>query len=125
MKTPLNRVLGLGSAKDGTGHWWGQRVTAVALTILIVWMLASLLALGNASHEQVVEWVAAPWNSIALILLVGTLFYHSKLGVQVVIEDYVHQDGLKVVALLTSNLLHVVMAVAGIFAVVRISLGGS
>ena len=124
MRTPLGRVLGLGSAKDGTGHWWGQRVSAVALVILVLWLLVSLVAMNGASYGDVVAWVRSPWSAIVLVLFLASMFYHSYLGVQVVIEDYIHSDGLKVVSLIGSAFLHALLAVAGIFAVLRIALGG-
>ncbi|MEM7280930.1 MAG: succinate dehydrogenase, hydrophobic membrane anchor protein [Pseudomonadota bacterium] len=124
MRTPLSRVLGLGSAKDGTGHWWGQRVSAVALVVLTIWLLASLVSLNDSSHAQVVAWVASPWNAIALVLFLSSMFYHSYLGIQVVVEDYIHHDGVKVVTLILSGFLHALLVVAGVFAVLRIALGG-
>ena len=90
MRSPLGRALGLGSAKGGTDHWWAQRVTAVALIPLIGWAVFSLLMLGRLDHDALVQWIDRPINTIALLLLLGTLFYHSELGIQVVIEDYVH-----------------------------------
>ncbi len=124
MRTPLGRVLGLGSAKDGTAHWWGQRVSGVALLILVLWLLGSLVSLNDASYTQVVAWLQSPWNAIVLVLFLASVFYHSYLGVQVVVEDYVHNDGLKVVTLVASAFLHALLAVAGTFAVLRIALGG-
>ena len=122
LQSPLNSVLGLGSAKEGTGHWWMQRMTAVALIPLTIWFALALLALPVASHADVAAWIAAPVNSILLILLVISLVYHSSLGLQVVIEDYVH-GATKVATLIVVQLGHVALAVAGIYAVVIVSLG--
>lgn len=123
LRTPLGKALGLGSAKDGTGHWWSQRVTAAALALLGVWFAFALVGLDGFDFQTVRQWLGAPLNSILLIILVATLFYHSSLGVQVVIEDYVHEDGGKVVALVLAKFIHLFAAVVGIFAVLRISLG--
>ena len=125
-RTPLGRVLGLGSAKDGTGHWWAQRVSSVALGPLMLWLVYSLVQMardGGADYLAVVDWVSAPFNTVALLLLIPTLLYHSHLGVQVVIEDYIHADGVKVVALLAQKFIHAAFAAAGILAVLRLSLG--
>jgi succinate dehydrogenase / fumarate reductase membrane anchor subunit len=123
LQSPLGRVLGLGSAKDGTSHWWAQRVSSIGLLLLGTWFLLSLLQLENFAFASVVAFIARPWNSILLILLVGTIAYHSKLGLQVVIEDYVSGSGLKVVMLLISGFAHVVVAFAAAYSILLISLG--
>jgi len=123
LRSPLGRVLGSGSAKDGTGHWWAQRVSATGLLILGTWFLYSLAGIADFGHSQVLDWVSQPWNGVMLLLLCGTLAWHSTLGVQVVIEDYVHAPFVKVVALLLNRFGHVAVAVATAFAIVRISLG--
>lgn len=123
LQSPLGRVLGLGSAKDGTSHWWAQRVSSIGLLLLGTWFLLSLLQLENFAFASVVAFIARPWNSILLILLVGTIAYHSKLGLQVVIEDYVSGSGLKVVMLLISSFAHVVVAFAAAYSILLISLG--
>lgn len=122
LQSPLNKVLGLGSAKEGTGHWWSQRLTAVSLVPLTLWFAFSLLTMDHGSYAAVVSWIAEPLHSILLILLVISLVYHSSLGLQVVIEDYVH-GAVKVAVLVTVQLGHVVLVVAGIYAVVVISFG--
>ncbi|MEM8547911.1 MAG: succinate dehydrogenase, hydrophobic membrane anchor protein, partial [Pseudomonadota bacterium] len=111
LKSPLGRVLGLGSAKEGTEHWWSQRVTAVALVPLGLWFMVSMLALPGYDYPQVVAWVAAPVNAILLLLFVVTLLYHSKLGTQVVIEDYIHGN-MKVVLLIGLKFMYALLAVA-------------
>ena len=125
LRSPLGRVLGSGSAKDGTSHWWLQRVTAVALLLLLPWFLWSLTTMPGFGHAQVTGWIAAPWNSVLLLLLCGTLAWHSSLGVQVVIEDYVHAPLLKVFALLVNRFAHVFIAIAAAFAILRIALGSA
>jgi succinate dehydrogenase / fumarate reductase membrane anchor subunit len=124
LRSPISRVTGLGTAKDGVGHWWSQRVTSVALVALGLWFVASLLRLPNFGHEIVTTWIAMPLNSVLLLLLIGTLVYHSQLGVQVVVEDYVHHHGLKIATMLLLTFAHVVVAALAIFAVLRIAFGG-
>ena len=124
MQSPLNRVLGLGSAKEGTGHWSAQRLTAIGLVPLGLWFTIAVLGLPHGNYQQLIAWIAEPANSILLILLVLTLVYHSALGLQVVIEDYVH-GSLMVVVMVAVKFLHVLLAVAGIYAVIAVSVGAS
>jgi len=123
LRSPLGKVLGLGTAKDGTDHWWGQRMSAVALALLGLWFTVSLLRLPGFEHALVVDFISAPLNSVLMVLLCATLAYHSYLGVQVVLEDYVHGPGLKVASLTASKFAHVFVAVASIYAVLKIGLG--
>ena len=119
--TPLGRVLGHGSAKSGAHHWWSQRLSAVALVPLSLWFLFSLLTLPDFGHAAVRAWVGVPWHAVLLCLLVGTASWHSQLGVQVVVEDYVHTPGVKLGSLLLLRFAHVLIAAAGIFAVLKIA----
>ena len=121
--TPLNRVLGLGSAKEGVEHWWRQRLTAVALLVLGPWLAVSLAALDGFGHATVAAWMGRPVPAILLLLTVITLAYHSVLGVQVVIEDYVHGRGAKIGALVLNTFIHIGMAAAGVFAIFKVALG--
>ena len=123
LRAPLGRVLGLGSAKDGTGHFWGQRVSAIALAVLGAWFCYALLTFDSAEHFAVVDFIARPINTVFLSLTCVTLAYHSQLGVQVVIEDYVHAHGLKIASLIASKFAHVVIAVISVYAVLDIGLG--
>lgn len=123
LKTPLGRVLGLGSAKDGTEHWWTQRLTAVALIPLGLWFAVSLLALPDLGYDTVQLWIAEPISSVGLVLFVVAACYHSQLGLQVVVEDYV-AGALKVVTLIGLSLVHIGLGVAGVLAVLRIGFGG-
>lgn len=123
LMTPLNRVLGLGTAKGAGEHWWLQRMTAVALLPLGLWLALALLALPDFGHATVVAWVSEPLTSILLILTVVAVGYHSSLGVQVVIEDYVTGTGLKALTLMASTLAHVGLSIAAIFAVLKIAFG--
>ena len=123
LRSPLGKVLGLGTAKDGTEHWWAQRLSAVALAFLGIWFVVAMLRLPGFEQAVVVAFVSAPLNSILMALLCATLAYHSYLGVQVVLEDYVHSPGLKVVSLVASRFAHIFVAVASIYAVLKMGLG--
>lgn len=124
MRSPLGRAIGLGSAKEGADHWWAQRLSAVALIILGLWFVASVIALAGADRAAVVAWLHNPLAAILTLLLIGAVFYHVALGVQVVVEDYVHNDLVKIPSLVAVRLLCLALAVAGIFAVLRIAFGG-
>ena len=124
LQSPLNKVLGLGSAKGGTGHWWAQRMTAISLVPLTIWFALGLLGLPHGNYEMVVAWIAQPLNAILIVLLIISLIYHSSLGLQVVIEDYVHGVA-KLVILITVQLAHVALAVSGIYAVIVLSAGAA
>ena len=123
LRTPLGRVLGLGTAREGTEHWWAQRVSAVALLLLGAWFVIAIVMLDGLDHSAAVAFVAAPWNGVLLMLLSVTLAYHSYLGVQVVVEDYVHAPGIKVVSLMFSRFAHLFVAVAAVYAIVRVGIG--
>ncbi|MEM7611731.1 MAG: succinate dehydrogenase, hydrophobic membrane anchor protein [Pseudomonadota bacterium] len=122
LKSPLGKVLGLGSAKEGTEHWWSQRVTAVAMIPLSLWFVIAVLGLPAFDYVTVSAWMAAPVNAVLLLLFTGTLLYHSMLGTQVVIEDYVHGFA-KVATLIIVRFIYVALAVAAIFSILRVSLG--
>lgn len=124
LRSPLSRVLGSGSAKEGTEHWWMQRVTAIALLILGSWFLFSIRDLEGFAEASVHAWIANPLNAVMLLLLSVTLAWHSALGVQVVIEDYVHGPAVKIVSLLLSKFAHVFLGLAAVFAILSVSLGG-
>ena len=122
LRTPLGAVLGLGSAKEGTGHFWGQRVSGMGLFIVGLWFVYSILTLPGFSHAEATTFIGAPLNAVMLLLLVVTLAYHSSLGVQVVIEDYVHAHGFKLAALILSRFAHTFLAVAAVYAIIKIGL---
>ncbi|MGH8228518.1 MAG: succinate dehydrogenase, hydrophobic membrane anchor protein [Steroidobacteraceae bacterium] len=122
-RTPLARAEGLGSSKDGVGHWWTQRITSVALIILGVWFVVSLLALPGLDYQTVAAWMRQGWTAPMLILFVVVSCWHSQLGVRVVIEDYVHEVGMKTIALALASFAHVIVAVVGVYAVLRVALG--
>jgi succinate dehydrogenase / fumarate reductase membrane anchor subunit len=123
LRSPLGRVLGLGSAKDGTAHWWAQRVSAVALLPLTLWFLVSLLLLPGLDYASVRTWLALPTSSLLAVLLVGSLAHHSYLGTIVVVEDYVHSNGAKLLTLLLLRFAHVAAGVAATFAILRVAFG--
>lgn len=123
LRTPLKHARGLGSAKDGVHHWMVQRLTAVALIPLFVWLIVSLIAMTGADYGTVREWMANPLVTVLLVLFVVTLFYHSELGVQVVIEDYVSAKGARLAALILSRFVHFFLAAAGVIAVLRVAFG--
>lgn len=120
--SPLNKVLGLGSAKGGSEHWWMQRLSAVALVPLGLWLVAALAGMPAYDYATVSSWIAGPLNSILLILLLLTMTYHSYLGVQVVVEDYV-RGATKTVTLIASTLAHLFLGCAGIYCVLRVGFG--
>jgi succinate dehydrogenase / fumarate reductase membrane anchor subunit len=122
LRSPLGRVLGFGAAKQGVGHWWVQRVTAVALIPLTLWFVVALLGKPLQSYDAMRGWLGQPWVAVLTILLIITLAWHSKLGVEVVVEDYVHGQGRKACLLLISIFVHFAAAVAGVFAVLLLAL---
>ncbi len=125
LRTPLGRVLGYGSAKDGTEHFFAQRMSAVSNALLGLWFLASLLLLDSLARVALLEWIARPLNSILLVLLTLSLTRHSSLGVQVIIEDYVHGPLVKLLSLIVAKFAHLLVAAAAIFAVLKIAFGGA
>jgi len=122
LRTPLARALGLGSAKEGTEHFIAQRISAIASVILGCWFLYAMLTIESMAYLEVTRFIAAPLNSVLLSLLCVTIAYHSYLGVQVVIEDYVHAHGLKLASLIASRFAHVFLAIVSVYAVLRIGL---
>ena len=120
-RAPLQRVRGLGSAKDGTHHWWAQRVTAIALIPLSLWFVISLMSVVHADYVSAIEWIGHPIVSALLVVLIFTTFYHAILGMQVVIEDYIHQEWVKIASLLAVKFILVVLGTAAVIAVLRIA----
>jgi len=125
LRSPLSRVLGSGSAKEGTDHWWLQRVTAIALVILGAWFLISLAGIESYSAPGMHAWVASPLNATMLLLTSFTLAWHSMIGVQVVIEDYVHGSAMKVASIILNKFVHVFLGLAAVLAILKIVLGGA
>ncbi len=123
LRSPLGRVLGLGTAKDGTSHWWGQRLSGAAMAVLGLWFAWSVATISGFSHAETVAFINQPVNSVLLLLLCVTMAYHSYLGIQVVIEDYVHGHGLKIATLVLSRFAHVFLAIAAVFAILKLGIG--
>lgn len=121
-RTPLARARGLGSAKSGTGHFWWQRVTAVALVPLVAWLIGTMVSLVGADLATVQASIARPWNAILFALFAIAMFWHAKLGMQVVIEDYVHTRWLAVALQLLVIFLCALGALASLYAIARIAL---
>ena len=123
-RSPLAKVRGLGSAKTGTSHWWMQRVTAVALIPLSYWLITFLNLSLNAPYQHTVEWLAIPLNTLCIVAWVLAVFYHAALGLQVVIEDYIAAEGVKIAAVWTVNMSFLLLALAALIAVFRTLLIG-
>ena len=125
MRSPLAVARGLGSAKSGTEHWWAQRLTAVALVPLTLWLVFSLTGLVGADHATLVAWLSSPLRLALLILFLVAVFHHAALGLQVVIEDYIHDEGPKLVVMLATKFLLWLLAAVAVLSAVRTSfLGG-
>ncbi len=125
MRSPLGRARGLGSAKEGVDHWLLQRVTAVALVPLSLWFVIALIELVGADFDAMQDWVGRPLPAILLVLLLIATFYHAALGLQVVIEDYVHGELARVGLVILTRLACAGLAVAGIVAVLTLALGAA
>jgi succinate dehydrogenase / fumarate reductase membrane anchor subunit len=125
MRSPLGRAIGLGSAKEGVEHWWMQRITAIALVPLILWFVIAVIGLVGGDLETVQNWIGRPLPAILLVLLLIATFYHMSLGLQVVVEDYVHAELAKLALVIVIRLFCFAFAVAGIFAVLMIAVGTS
>ena len=122
LRTPLARVKGLGSAKDGTHHFWHQRLTALLLVPLALWIGFGIAAL-PPGYDELHAWIGQPLVTVGLVLLIATTFYHAQLGLQVVIEDYVSSHARRTVVLLLSNLLCLLFGIVGVVSVLKIAFG--
>jgi succinate dehydrogenase / fumarate reductase, membrane anchor subunit len=121
--TPLARARGLGAAHGGVGHWKRQRLTAMSNAVLVLWFAFSAMALAGASYEEVRAWLASPVTATLMILLVLSVFQHAPLGLQVIIEDYVHHPGARIAALVLVRLVVAGLAVACIVAILTVAFG--
>jgi succinate dehydrogenase / fumarate reductase membrane anchor subunit len=121
LRTPLARARGLGSAKEGVSHWWWQRVTAIALVPLSLWLAIAVASTAGAEHAVVVAWIGSPVVATGLIMLTVTLLYHTVLGMQVVVEDYVHHEGVKLGMLVAFKLAATVLGIMAVLSILRIA----
>ena len=121
--TALGQVRGLGAAKSGTGHWWQQRVTAAGNLVLVVWFIVSLVRLPGLDHASVVAWLRQPVAAVPMLLLIVSVFWHFRLGMQVFIEDYLHAEGSKLLAILALNFYALAGGATAAFCVLKIALG--
>jgi succinate dehydrogenase / fumarate reductase membrane anchor subunit len=122
IRTPLAHVRGLGAAKDGTHHWWLQRVTSIALVPLVLWFIISLLGVSHADYETFQHWLSNPFRAGLMVALLAVLFYHASLGMQVIYEDYVRPEGAKVIAVLATQFVLFLLGAISIVAVLKIAL---
>ena len=123
-QTPIARVRGLGSAREGGHHWRLERMVSVATLLLFIWLIVSLLRLPSLGHENVVEWLSSPLAAVPMLLLIVATFWHLKMGMQVIVDDYVHDEGNNFLTLLIVNFLTIGAAATALFAVLKIALGG-
>ncbi|MDP7546612.1 MAG: succinate dehydrogenase, hydrophobic membrane anchor protein [Alphaproteobacteria bacterium] len=124
LRTPLAKVRGLGSAKEGTHHFWLQRLTALALVPLTIWFALSIASLAAADLPAVLAWMRSPLSAVLMLSFLLAGFWHMKLGLQVVIEDYVHGEWRKLTCLILNNLISIFLALAATLAVLKMLLGG-
>ena len=124
LRTPLAKARGLGSAKDGTHHFWVQRLTAVALIPLTVWLALSLASIATAGQAEVVAWMKSPLSAILMVSFIMAGFWHMKLGLQVVIEDYMHAESIKIACLIFNNLITIFLALTASLSVLKMLVGG-
>jgi succinate dehydrogenase / fumarate reductase membrane anchor subunit len=121
----LGRVRGLGSARSGAHHWWTERLTSVATLVLFLWLIASLLRLPTLDHASVTEWLASPIAAVPMLLLIVATFWHLKLGLQVVLEDYVHEEGWKFFSITLLNFFVIGAGALAFFSVLKIAFAGA
>jgi succinate dehydrogenase / fumarate reductase, membrane anchor subunit len=124
LRAPLAQVRGVGSAKSGAHHWWGQRLTAVALVPLVLWFVVSMSCAATADYATAAAWLQSPINAGLLLFLVVATFHHGQLGMQVVLEDYVHVEWMKIAGIVLVKFAAVVLALISIVAILRVALGG-
>jgi succinate dehydrogenase / fumarate reductase, membrane anchor subunit len=125
LRSALGVVLGRGAAGEGVAHWWAQRVSALMLAPLSVWFVLALVGLPLNDYAAISIWIASGWNPVWLALLLLALCWHSRLGVQVVIEDYVHGPALKLAGLLFNSAAHLLLLAGGLYALLRLALRGA
>jgi succinate dehydrogenase / fumarate reductase membrane anchor subunit len=124
LRSDLGRARGLGSAKEGVSHWWMQRMTALALVPLTLWFVISVISMAGADHAAVRAWAGGPITATLLVALLIAVFYHAKLGLQVVIEDYIHHEGTRIAVIVVMQGTMAVLGLAGVVAVIKLAVGG-
>lgn len=122
--TALGRVRGLGSARSGAHHWWLERLTSISTLLLFVWLLVSLLLLPSLDYRTVTLWLASPLAAVPMLLLIISTFWHAKLGLQVLIEDYVHEEGWKFFSIVAMNFFVIAVGALAFFSVLKIAFTG-
>ncbi|HAD73848.1 MAG: succinate dehydrogenase, hydrophobic membrane anchor protein [Alphaproteobacteria bacterium] len=122
MQTPLAAVRGLGSAKSGLHHWWNQRMTAVAMVPLVIWMVSLCILMTGASYQDALAIASHPANATVLILFVAVGFWHAILGLQVILEDYVAAEGLRLVLIVVIRMFAIALAALSILSILRVAL---
>ncbi|VAX03151.1 Succinate dehydrogenase hydrophobic membrane anchor protein [hydrothermal vent metagenome] len=120
--TPISKVRGLGSARNGTHHWWMQKIAAVALIPLTIWFVASIVQMTNADYFTVRTWLSSPIPAILMLIYIVIAIYHLRLGLQAIVEDYIHSEGMKVGLQFSILFGCTIIAVASIFSVLKIAL---
>ncbi len=124
LRSPLGYVLGHGSAREGVHHWWHLRTTSAALAVLGIWFVFGILTLPDLGRTSVVAWLGRPVNAVLMMLFVAATAWHSALGVQVVVEDYIRGKGARVLVLIGVRFVHILAGAAALFAVLKLALGG-
>ncbi|MCO6439948.1 MAG: succinate dehydrogenase, hydrophobic membrane anchor protein [Nitrococcus mobilis] len=123
-RTPLKQALGSGASHSGTSRWWAQRVSSVALVPLLIWFIIGMVHHGGADYTDARAWLGSPITAVLTILTLAVSFYHGALGMQVIVEDYVGHETVRLALVVLVKFAAVVLAVAGIFAVLLVALGG-
>jgi len=123
-RTPISIARGLGSSKDGLGHWWMQRLTAIGLVPLVLWFVVSMIALAGQSRGEVITWLQSPHHSVLFSIFIITSLYHANLGLQAIYEDYIQARWLQLSARIATSFAAVVLGVTGVFALLGLAFGG-
>ena len=123
LQTPIAKVRGLGSAKEGVHHWWSQRLTAIALAPLSLWFIYSLLRVTGSNYSAIVAWLLDPLHAVLMLIFLAALYYHAALGIQVVIEDYIESEWQKIGCLILVKFLALLAGLSAVIAVLKIYLG--
>jgi len=123
-RTPIKQARGLGASHHGASHWTAQRLSAIGMVPLMLWLVIGIASHAGAGYSETIAWMASPFNAVLLVLMFGVLFYHASLGLQVVLEDYVSHKGVRLALLIGVRFLALLLATTAIFAVLKIAFGG-